>query len=283
MHKNILLLSGLLLAMVSGCRHKIKQQEDEIYSRHLQAHMKLTVITTPMPDNKEDLNLLILNDGQDISQFRVKEIVDSLYRKKQLQPLLVVAVQPGDRMQDYGVAGYPDYHNNGSSAGKYSDFIADELYPFAKKKATVRKFKSVVIAGCSLGGLSAFDIAWDHADKIDKVGVFSGSFWVRDKDAAAPDYDDATDRLILNKIRSSHKRPHLQYWFYAGDKEEEGDRDKDGIIDVVDDTRDLMDAIKAKNVCSPGDISWSGDANGKHDYISWSRQLPNFLLWAFGK
>ena len=80
-------------------------------------------------------------------------------------------------MQEYGVAGYPDYQNNGTAAEKYAAFIDDELYPFIKKRAGVRKFNSITIAGCSLGGLSAFDIAWDHADKIDKVGVFSGSFW----------------------------------------------------------------------------------------------------------
>ena len=48
------------------------------------------------------------------------------------------------------------------------------------------------------------------------------------------------------KIRSSKKKPHLQYWFYAGGKEEEGDRDKDGVIDVIDDTQDLAALIKSK-------------------------------------
>lgn len=274
----------LLLLLISfGCKKKIKQQEDEIYSRHLQRHVKLTIISTPMPEDKSQLNLLLINDGQDLQQFRIKEIVDSLYRKKAIQPLLVVGIHAGDRMKEYGVAGIPDYKNNGGKADKYAAFIDDELYPFAKKKAGVRKFKSVVMAGSSLGGLSAFDIAWNNADKIDKVGVFSGSFWWRDKDAAAPDYADDKDRIIMNKIRSSKKKPHLQYWFYAGGKEEDGDRDKDGIIDVVDDTRDLIELIKTKNVCSPDDIIYKEVASGKHEYSSWSQQLSAFLLWAFGK
>jgi S-formylglutathione hydrolase FrmB len=88
---------------------------------------------------------------------------------------------------------------------------------------------------------------------------------------------------MINKIRSSKKRPHLQYWFYAGAQEETGDRDKDGIIDVVDDTKDLIETIKSKNVCSPDDIYYTEDPNGKHDYPSWSAQFPKFLLWAFGK
>ncbi|MGH2647921.1 MAG: alpha/beta hydrolase, partial [Ginsengibacter sp.] len=108
----------------------------------------------------------------DVEQLRMKPILDSLYKKKLLQPLVAVAINAFDRMQEYGVAGYPDYNNNGASAEKYAAFIDDELIPFVKKNSGVRKFNSITIAGCSLGGLSAFDIAWDHADKIDKAGVF---------------------------------------------------------------------------------------------------------------
>ena len=254
-----------------------------MYSRHLQRQVKLTIVTTPMPDDKTELNLLILNDGQDIGQLRVKEIIDSLYKKKLIKPLVVVGIHAGDRMKEYGVSDNPDFLNRGDKAGYYDAFINDELYPYVKKMATVRKFKSVVIAGCSQGGLSAFDIAWNNASKIDKVGVFSGSFWWRDKDDKAADYADDKDRIMLNKIRSSRKKPGLKYWFYAGGKEETGDRDKDSIIDVVDDTRDLVELIKSKNVCLPDDIRLVEDTNGKHDYESWSKQLPAFLIWAFGK
>jgi enterochelin esterase-like enzyme len=274
-----------LLFMISafGCKNKIKQQQDELYSRHLQRQVILTILSTPMPDDKNEMNLLILNDGQEMGQFRIKKIIDSLYKEKLIQPLLVVGVHAGDRMKEYGVANYPDFLKRGDKAGFYDAFINDELYPYAKKNATVRKFKTVAIAGCSQGGLSAFDIAWEHATKIDKVGVFSGSFWWRDKDDKAVDYSDDKNRIMLNKIKASRKKPGLTYWFYCGGKEEAGDRDKDGIIDVVDDTRDLVELIKSKNVCLPDDIRLVEAANGKHDYETWSKQLPSFLIWAFGK
>lgn len=272
----------LASVLLLGCHKKIKQQEDEIYSRHLQEHIKLTIISTPMPDNKSNMNLLLLNDGQDVEKLRLKEITDSLYKKKLIAPLLIVAIHAGKRIEDYGVCGYPDFENKGSRADKYDAFISEELYDFAKKKAGVRKFKSVVMAGCSLGGLSAFDIAWNHADKIDKVGIFSGSFWWRDKDTLAVDYEEDKNRILLNKIKSSRKKPKLQYWFYAGAKEETSDRDKDGITDIVDDTKDLIALIKSKNVCSPSDIIYVESPEGKHDYNDWSKALPTFLIWAFG-
>jgi len=276
-------LPAISIFLLAACGHKTKEAKDSIYSRHLQKHIDLTIISTPVPKEKNSFNLLLLNDGQDIENLRVKKIIDSLYKKDLLEPLLVVAVNYVDRTQEYGVAGYPDYKNNGADAEKYAAFIDDELYPFIKKRAGVRKFNSITIAGCSLGGLSAFDIAWDHADKIDKVGIFSGSFWYRDKDATAADYSDDKDRIIINKIRSSRKRPHLKYWFYAGDHEETGDRDKDGIIDIVDDTRDLVDLIKKKNVCPPQDIFYTEVKEGTHDYVSWSHVFPQFLIWADGK
>lgn len=272
-----------LLLLLGSCKSKIKQQDDELYSRHLQRPVKLTIISTPLPDDKSELNLLLLNDGQDMGQFRVREVLDSLYRKGLIKPLLVVGIHAGDRMKEYGVAGYPDFMKRGDKAAYYDAFVNNELYPFVKKKATVRKFRSVAMAGCSLGGLSAFDIAWNRADKIDKVGVFSGSFWWRDMDDKAPGYSDGKNRIILNNLKASRKKPGLKYWFYAGAKEENGDRDRDGIIDVVDDTKDLIELIKSKNICLPDDITLSEDANGKHDHASWSKQLPGFLIWAFGK
>ncbi|MEO7046255.1 MAG: alpha/beta hydrolase-fold protein, partial [Ferruginibacter sp.] len=163
--QSILIAAGCIF-LVQSCGHKIKENKDSIYSRHLQKHIDLEILSTPVPKDKSTFNLLLLNDGQDIEQLRVKEIIDSLYGKKLLQPLVVVAINAPDRMQDYGVAGYPDYKNNGAAAEKYAAFVDDELIPFIKKNSGVRKFNSITIAGCSLGGLSAFDIAWDHADKI---------------------------------------------------------------------------------------------------------------------
>ena len=278
----ILFLAVISVILLPGCKSSVKTRTDEVYSRHLQKHVKLTIVSTPMPTDKSDMNLLLLNDGQDMEKMRVKEMVDSLFSKKLIRPLIVVGIHPGDRLQEYGVADIPDYKNQGSQASKYSMFIDNELYAFVKKKAGVRKFNSVVIAGYSQGGLSAFDIAWDHADKIDKVGVFSGSFWWRDKDASDSGYSDDKNRIMISKIRSSRKRPHLQYWFYAGGKEETGDRDKDGIIDVIDDSKDLIEIIKKKQVCSPDGIIYTEDPIGTHDPIYWSHYFASFLTWAFG-
>jgi enterochelin esterase-like enzyme len=272
----LLLIPCLLLS----CRHS-KQLKDEIYSRHLQRKVALTILHTAAPKDRSRFNLLILNDGQDLEQLRVKETMDSLYEKGKIQPLVVIGVLAGDRDKEYGVAGKPDYLGRGARASFYDAFINDELYPFAKKQTGVRKFNAVAIAGCSLGGLSAFDIAWNHPDKISKVGVFSGSFWWRSKPAEDSSYSDEKDRILFTKLKASRKKPGLQYWFYAGGAEEKGDRDKDGIIDVIDDTKDLITLLQQKQVVAPDGIVYRELKGGIHDYTSWSLVFPEFLQWAF--
>jgi len=275
------LLPALLL--LAACDKKTESRNDQLYSRHLQQQETLTIINTPIPSDKSTLNLLLLNDGQMVEQLRVKEIVDSLYELGRIKPLVVVGIHTNNREQEFGVSDQRDYMNRGTKAKFYEEFIADELYPFVKKRAGVRKFNSVAIAGFSLGGLSAMDMAWDHADKIDKVGVFSGSFWWRDKSTDDSSYSDDKNRIMYAKLKSSRKRPKIQYWFYVGGAEENGDRDKDGVIDAVDDMQDIVNLLIEKKDVQKSDLVFTIDPNGHHDWSWWSAKLPDFLIWAFGK
>jgi enterochelin esterase-like enzyme len=273
-----LLLVLILIAL--SCK-RVKQSDDTLYSKHLQRNVLLHILHTPAPSDHSLFNLLILNDGQDMEKLRVKETLDSLYRAGKILPLVIIGVEAGDRMQEYGVADKPDYLNRGGRANFYDAFINNELYPYAKKQSGVRKFQSFAIAGCSMGGLSAFDIAWNHPDKISKVGVFSGSFWWRDKALEDSSYSDEKNRIMYSKLKASRKKPGLQYWFYAGAAEEKGDRDKDSIIDVIDDTKDIIDLLEKRNVALPQGIIYRELPNGVHDYSSWSKVFPEFLIWAF--
>jgi predicted alpha/beta superfamily hydrolase len=271
----------LILLVLAGSCKRVKQNDDTLNSKHLQRDVKLHILHTPPPSDRSLFNLLILNDGQDMEKLRVKETLDSLYKAGKILPLVIIGVEAGDRMQEYGVTDKPDYLNRGSKATLYDAFINNELYPYAKKESGVRKFQSLVIAGCSMGGLSAFDIAWNHPDKFSKVGVFSGSFWWRDKASEDSSYSDEKNRIMYSKLKASRKKPGLQYWFYAGAMEEKGDRDKDSIIDVIDDTKDIISLLKKKNVVAAEGIVYKESPTGTHDYGSWSEVFPDFLVWAF--
>ncbi len=272
-----------VLSIGATCHKPVIQTDISMYSYNLEANVELTIISTPMPSNPLSMNLLLLNDGQDLGQWGVFHIVDSLFKKNKIQPLLIVGIHAHDRMQDYGVSGHPDYGGHGAKAATYAKFIDEELMEFIEKRTGIEKFHSIAVAGCSLGGLSAFDYAWDHADKIDKVGVFSGSFWWRDKSATDSTYSQEANRIMINKVRSSTHASKLKYWFYAGTSEENSDRDNDGIIDVIDDTQDLMHTIRMKEDPDPSSMIYVQGEGALHDYPYWKKVLPAFLLWGFGR
>ena len=279
--KNISLVILACLVFCFGCGSKIKVNEDKVYSRHLQKQMDLVIISTPVPSDKSDFNLLILNDGQDLEKLRVKTIMDSLWKKKLIKPLLVVGIKTTNRNDVYGVAGMPDYRNNGKSAEKYSNFINNELLAYVKKMSGVRKFNSVTFAGNTSGGLSAFDISWDNWQKIDRVGVFSGSFGLTNLNPQDSKYSEDKNNIIISKITSSRKRPKLKYWFYAGGGGSVPGKQETS--DVQKNTKDLIDLIIRKNVCPPGDIVFTKVSDGENNYSSWSHEFPAFLIWAVGK
>lgn len=276
-----LFVLALSIFLFSNCSSKPAKQEDEIYSRRLQRKVQLTILNTKLPKDASQWNLLLLNDGSEYEKLDVEKIIDSLYDAKKIGPLVVVAIHVADRMQEYGISNKADYLGRGAKADDYSEFVGLELLPFIKKKTGAKKFRTVAIAGVSLGGLSAFDVAWNNASKIDKAGIFSGSFWWRDKDAADKDYNDDKNRIILSKIRASRKTPDQQYFFYYGLKEENSDRDGDGIIDVADDTQDLINDLKKYRKVPSTSITVLENKEGRHDWPWWRESLPAFLDWAF--
>lgn len=272
--RNILLLPVIIAGTLS-CKKSVRQQDDEVYSRHLQRKVKLTVISTPIPNQNDDIHLLICNDGELLNKLDAKFIADSLYKKKQLPTMVIVGVYPGNRSEEYGIGEQSGKAVAGGKADHYDSFINNELYPYAKKNAGVRKFKSVVIAGFGAGGLSALDIAWSHADKISKVGVFSGAFSRKAKNVP----DTSVNGMMLEKLKASRKRPHLQYWFYAGSSGNTDIAGDDG-KDIYAGTNSIVELLRNKSFTTGDDIHFvSGIGN---DSKAWRQELPDFLVWAFG-
>jgi enterochelin esterase-like enzyme len=222
--------------------------------------------------------LLIFNDGQDLEAINLKQALERLYRQKRLQPIIAVGVFAGDRMQEYGTAQYPDYKKRGKRAKAYTQFLLKELLPYLKEEFRITEDRA--IAGFSLGGLSAFDIAWHHSDIFSKVGVFSGSLWWRSQAFDPKDPDG--HRIAHDMVRENKMREGLQFWFQTGTLDEEEDRNNNGIIDSIDDTRDLISELCALGYQEGKDIHYVEMIGGRHDYATWGKIMPEFLVWTFG-
>ncbi|MGI4726969.1 MAG: alpha/beta hydrolase [Janthinobacterium lividum] len=254
----------------------------ELTSVYLAREVICSLIVPEGFENLAKINLLLLNDGQEIENLQLKTTLNILHDRQQITPTLVAAIHADVRIQEYGTAGNPDFKGRGSKAAAYTSFITQELLLKLQELIGLKKFGTIAFAGFSLGGLSALDIAWNNPDLFDKVGAFSGSFWWRSKDLGE-DYCDENDRIMHKIIRQKQHRPELKFWFQTGTKDETADRNKNQIIDSMDDTVDLIKTLEAKGYSRPADIRYVEIINGKHNVETWAKAMPMFLRWAFCK
>lgn len=222
--------------------------------------------------------LVLMNDGQDFEQLNLVQHLED-FSKKQRPSFQLVAINADHRIQDYGVAERADYKNRGANAGKYSQFILNELIPFLKQEKAINH---IYFFGFSLGGLSAFDMVWNNPEIFQKVGVFSGSFWWRSK-AYEDGYVDV-DRIMHQQILKldGKNRKHQQFWLQTGTLDETEDRNNNGVIDSIDDTLDLILVMKAAGISSK-QITYFEVENGEHNFKTWSEIFPEFLDWLIPK
>ncbi|WP_316840745.1 alpha/beta hydrolase [Pedobacter gandavensis] len=261
---------------------KVTRSQNAITSTLLK---RTVVIELFIPGNllgNETLNLLLFNDGQDAIALGIEDTLNALNEKNKLEPLVVVAIHASEnRVQEYGIAGIPDFLGRGSMASLYQDFVMTELLPYLQEQIGMPFNGKKGFAGCSLGGISAFDIAWNNSSYFDLTGVFSGAFWWRDKDLK-DGYTD-NDRILHRMIRESEGKPELKFWLMTGTEDETADRNHNRIIDSIDDTIDVIKELLKKGYERPEDITYYEMVGGKHDVLTWSKVLPAFLCWAFGR
>jgi enterochelin esterase family protein len=260
----------------------VTENKITIDSNLLKRSLTCTVLMPDEDNFAEPLNLLVLNDGQETESLQLKETIEDLTNANRIKPLIVAAIHTGDeRTLEYGTAGRPDFKKRGSKAALYTEFIKSELLPAIREYTGIENFETTAFAGFSLGGLSALDIAWNNPQLFNKAGAFSGSFWWRSKDLAKGYTDN--DRIMHSIIRNTAVKPSLKIWLQTGTKDETTDRNKNGIIDSIDDTIDLIKELELKGFTRPEDIQYLEMVGGSHDMPTWARAMPKFLVWAFGR
>lgn len=225
---------------------------------------------------------LWINDGQDMEAAGMAATLGRLYRERKIPPIIVAAIHAGDRMQEYGTAGRPDYLGRGSKAHLYTRFLLKELMPELRRRYRIsREARHTAIAGFSLGGLSALDIAWNHPQLFGQLGVFSGSLWWR----ARPFTPKAPDahRIAHRMVGQGPRREGLRFWLQAGTHDEEEDRNNNGIIDAIDDTLALIRELNRLGYREGRDIRYVEVIGGEHNPATWGRVMPDFLQWAFSQ
>ncbi len=243
----------------------------------------LVDIYAPKQGGSTPLPLVCFNDGQDIRQMSLQERLSKWWSEGELPRFILVGIHANKRrIREYGTAGQADYAKRGDLAPKHEAFVLQELLPYLEENYSIsHKASQRAFAGFSLGGLSALDLVWRNPKQFGIVGVFSGSLWWRSEafDKEEPD----ANRIIHTQFTQEDMRPGLRFWFQAGTADETSDRNKNGVIDAIDDTLDLVAILKEKGYQTEQDIKYLEVEGGRHEPATWSEVLPAFLRWAFGK
>ena len=270
---------GLNIMYTTILSVKVNTSNFKVPSAYLKREVEIDIYAPEGILGNEKIELLLLNDGQDVAKMDFTKILQNAHHNKRNHRLIVVAIKASaDRLMEYGVAGAPDFKGRGAKANLYTDFVIKELLPFVKKKIAMPIMGKVAFGGFSLGGLSAFDIAWNNPSVFDVIGVFSGAFWWRKKDLT-DGYTDA-DRILHALIDSTSTKPDMKFWLMTGTEDEKADRNKNLIIDSIDDTIDVVKSLIKKGYKRPENIFYYEKVGGKHDVPTWESAMPAFLEWA---
>lgn len=255
-------------------------EQKTIASHCLKRHVIVDVYLPKFLASTSSLSLLILNDGQNLEEMPFAPLLNGLLQSNQIAPVLCVGVHCNkDRIDEYATSDTLDFAGRGKKAKAYQQFLVEELVPFIHVHYAVETFQQKLIAGFSMGGLSAIDTFWNHPGVFSAVGVFSGSLWWRSRDLG-DDYDDHQHRIMHQVIRRGKHRRGLRFYFTTGSLDETADRNQNGVIDSIDDTLDLIKELEGLGYKREEDIYYFNDENGRHDIQTWGKALPGFLLWA---
>ncbi len=250
-------------------------------SKHLHNARPVTIFLPPdyHADHRKRYKVLYTNDGQDMPALKMKETLEALYARGEIEPLVVVAIHATrDRVQEYGTAGIPNARGLGRRAHKYTWFVLDEVMPYVNRHyRTLLGPPNTAIIGLSLGGLMAFDMAWTHPDVFGAVGVMSGSLWWRTNEADT--HAKQESRILHRRVRDTEAPGQLRFWFEAGTLDEKEDRDDNGVIDAIQDTTELIDELESKGFRPGIDVLYVQMEGGEHHQATWAIALPYFLRW----
>lgn len=253
-----------------------------IEAPQLGGRRRLTVFLPPGYEDTPDRAwpLLLAHDGQELEAWRLTAALAQHHAAGGDTPVVASLAAGPDRLRDYGTAGIPNAQGHGERAAEFQAFVTDTLLPRLRRRYRLRAGPAhTAVMGASLGGLSAFDLAWGRPQVFGIAGIFSGSFWWRTDDSSVA--AQQASRICHRRVREAVAVPSLRLWFQAGTRDETADRDGNGVIDAIQDTTELIDALVARGLRRGPDLSYVEIEGGEHRPATWAGALPAFLAWAF--
>lgn len=227
--------------------------EHEFNSKNLEKGRRVRIYT-PYGYEKDNqpYGFLLLTDGNEyINMLSTIEVLNNLIADKKIPPIVTIFIDSTEtRMEEL------------KCNDNFSSIIVEELLPWARDNYNItNKSSESIIAGLSLGGLTASYLGLKHSEVFGNVLSQSGSYWY------AP--EGCKDECWTgNQYEAIDKLP-LKFYLNIGILE-----NKERMIDTNIKLRDVL-IEKGYTV----DFEYF---NSGHDYLSWGETLANGLISLIG-
>jgi pimeloyl-ACP methyl ester carboxylesterase len=212
--------------------------------------------------------------------------LEKLYADKAIEPVIVVAIHPIDREQEYTHADWFVGHPCCGIEG-YTGYVADHVKGWIDQHyRTKPEAESTAIVGSSHGGLAAFYMANRRPDRFGKAGCMSSSFWAGldgihgGSFGGGPLETSALVTALHATLADGAKRPRV--WIDWGLVRTGGLHNE--LIEAAATTRgiEMRDLLKSKyGHVENSELFWQEDPQGEHDEDSWSRRFPGMMKALF--
>ncbi len=170
----------------------------------------------------ERLGVLYMQDGDNIfngnpkapyGTWDVDTTLENLINNKEIAPVIVVGITTQNREAEY-------LHCNINNSdilprlADYTDYVISTLKPIIDREFRTKSDPlHTAIAGSSLGGLSAFRIAWQHPNIFGKVAALSPSSWVGSLD---DERTNLSDESLEDLVKKTAIKPNLKIYLDNG-------------------------------------------------------------------
>ena len=204
--------------------------------------------------------LLLLFDGwAQVNLLAAPVVLDNLIGARRIPPL--VAVMPDSVTTEIRTRELLLH-------APFVSFLADELLPWARERWRITRDPGrTVVAGQSLGGLTAAFSALERPDLFGNVLSQSGSFQLK------PEADEEPERLA-GRFAEEDRLP-LRFYVNAGRLETWLNRGEPSLLTA---NRHLRDVLRAKGY----ELRYEEFAGG-HDYLWWRDKLADGLVALLGR
>jgi predicted alpha/beta superfamily hydrolase len=219
--------------------------------------------------------VLYLQDGQNVFdaatafggvEWGVDETAEGLIRKKQIEPLIIVAIanMGEDRVHEYApTRGVIDARAKRKKRSRglarlYGHFLMDELKPYIDRRYRTKRGREFTgLGGSSLGGLVTLAIGILYPQAFSQLIVMSPSIW----------WDEFA---IYRLVESIEQKPPLKIWLDTGTAEPGWKQ-----------ARELCNRLIEKDWRLSDDLAYLEAEGGDHSEAAWAARVEPALRFLF--